>query len=150
MAIKRKYTGFLPAKKLNLTPKVRTAAIKVLRMMESGQIIDKDEEPPPLGQGCRFDMSLILSRSGRGNECGSVGCLAGWIAHVLSQSPTKAIELYRTLRYKSDELDRLVHAEAENGITWIYSAKTKHGARALRNYLTTGKANWRKAMGADA
>lgn len=147
MAKSRVYTGFLPAKQLNLSVDEKKAFVNVLRKMENGTIIDTDEVPPPLGEGCRFDMSLVME-----HECGSVGCIAGWAAIEMNLSASQVF--FETLARRSDELLKLTMARADDseasGNKWMYGAKTKHGARALRNFLTTGKANWRKAMGKDA
>jgi hypothetical protein len=147
----RKYTGFLSAKTLNLSPAERKGFIKVLKDFEAGRVLNEDDEPPALGTGNRFDMSHVRVV----NECGATCCIAGWVAYAMAsrgKSPTRATLLYRSLTNRTHTLDALCHASPDlyDGHDWMKIARVKHGARALRNFLTTGKPNWRKAMGKDA
>jgi hypothetical protein len=151
------YTGFLPPKKLNFSAEEKRAAVTVLKMMESGQILDQDDEPPKVGTGLRFNMGEILEKLydyaafRRPKPCGSVGCLCGWMAHVMGKSPSQAGGLFDNMYKRSQELHDLTMAvDPRAARSWRNAARVKHGARALRSYLTTGKANWRKAMGNDA
>ncbi len=147
--MKRDYKNFLPPEKLNMTPKEREAAILVLKMLEQGHIQSWNTSHGTAREGCRFDMGQILKK----HECGTVGCLAGWMAHYMGKKTDgKSTVLFNTMVDRSEELHKLFYAEEaydDNGGCWI-EAQAKHGARALRHYLKTGKSNWRKAMGKDA
>jgi hypothetical protein len=85
-----------------------------------------------------FDMRMIGSPQIVNKHCcGSAGCLLGW---------AMAVDTSLTGQYEHDAIGRLFYPE--DGLTTMppYTANRAQAARALYNYLTSGKADWRGAM----
>ncbi len=140
-----KYTGFLPAKKLNFSAQEKKAAVKVLKMLEEGKLKGRDwmkEAQMPGETGCVFNMGQVLHRD---QTCGTVGCIAGWMAAHMGRSDLQADHLFQQMYHRSAELHNLFMAQGYSR-SYMESAQPKNGARALRNYLETGKVDWDKAM----
>ncbi len=62
--------NFKSAKELGLTEKGLAGLLKVLRMLEGGELVFSKECLVPNG----FNMNYCWSQ----NECGTVGCIGGW------------------------------------------------------------------------
>ena len=112
------------AKQLKISNGVYEALIKVFGMLDAGEIPEKG-----------FNMALWLETNGRGKT--TCGCIGGWAEScgeiiALGDSPFGLINLCFPSREK-----------VRGGGSWNYSTITREqGARALENYLNTGKAKW--------
>lgn len=129
---------FLSATELGIPEVEKDALIKVLGMLERGEIDEK-----------HFDMTKFIEKY----ECGTVGCLCGW-AHEVSNGeafpelkdssgpPTVLMAL------RSSLADRLPHSLKR--IFWIgrpvltmpHDTGPDRAAQVLRTYLATGKDTW--------
>jgi hypothetical protein len=74
-----------------------------------------------------------------GYRCGTVACLGGTAELLGGISFTD--EVYGL--NDGDDIEELFHPSIED---WDIITE-KDGAKALRNYLTTGNANWKEVMG---
>jgi hypothetical protein len=122
-------TPFMPATDLGITEVERDALIKVLKMLESGQISDD-----------QFNMSILM------NDCHTVGCLCGW-ANIVSDGKAfpgvdgRLSQASATLGNLPSELKKLFWTGIFN-IFRLWRPTTEQGAAALHTYLTTGKSGW--------
>lgn len=128
---------FKSAKELRIGRKIHAALIQVYWLLK------EDKIPARL-----FDMSTLGSPnyprlSEDNTPCGSAGCILGW-AHAVDPS-VKVLhdnQLYGAYRYGS--LGKLFYPGAPSA----YRANRSQAAQALFTYLTTGRADWKKAMSA--
>lgn len=135
--------NFKTAADLGITDPELDALIKVLGMLERGEIPDRAftmRQFRPTWSDRAQDIA---------KECGTIGCLCGWANFVSGGEaflqavtgrlsfPTEAIhDLFAIQR---DEDDRLIPR------IWR-DATIESAAIALRSYLNTGKANWAEAL----
>lgn len=130
---------FLSGKKLNITAAHRDALIKTLEVMESGGI---EWGPPDLG------LLSVPKKAATGKylfnmdrwpvtsleNCGTVACIGGNAEFITGVD----FEYYRP--HDGGELRKLFYPHAST-VSW-HTITVKQGAKALRNYLTTGKSMW--------
>lgn len=125
--------SFLSAADLKLPEMERGALIKVLHMLERGELVEvrRNDTSKPNG----FCMSTVSAKS----DCGSVGCILGWARFVTNEQvfdfwnpkfplPRAASVLFM---YGDDRRHRVTIDQA---------------IRGLSNYLTTGRANWDQVL----
>lgn len=126
---------FKSAKDLKLRQEVYDALVKVYWMLADGVI------PKRL-----FFMGTVGSPeiNAKGKPCGSAGCIMGWCNAVTpgviepsSYDSSKGL-------VGPTELNTLCfHPDAIGG--WEGASK-EQATKALHNYLTTGRANWREVL----
>lgn len=124
--------SFKSAAELQISEAEQDALIKVLGMLERGEI---DAE--------HFNMDSYL------NECGTVGCIAGWAYLVSNEAafPEVSRDCPKSPARGQHALMKLFRC----GLGDLFarpSRKTSpdQAAIALRSYLTTGEANWAEAL----
>jgi hypothetical protein len=119
---------FLTAEELRINPIMYDALVKVYWLLVDETIPEK-----------LFDMGDIAGPKidAKGKPCGTAGCLLGWAMAVDQRAewydPAPNVCPINSLFYPSPSIG-------------AYGAERAHGAQALHNYLTTGKANWRGVM----
>lgn len=119
--------NFLPAKELGLTDKGLEVMIRILRMLESGELKwTPVGKPIPNG----FNMGRGWETHYQGEECGTVGCIAGWFGflgkgeHLLSGPVPYWNALVKP-----------------KGV-WEGKHTVEQAAKALRSTLVTGVPDW--------
>lgn len=113
--------NFLSAVALNITDEQHDALVKTLVFFETGQVPDG-----------RFHMDTWRAP----HPCGTIMCLGGWaeflVQKTLFYSVARPVGLHRLFYPKKYS---------------AFSVKDPAvGARALRNYLTTGNARWSEVL----
>lgn len=145
-------TRFKSATELGLNNLHRDALISALRLLEGDELVFVSRETlqnthpddlPPNG----FNMGVWMRR-GEPDACGfhsSCGCIGGWgemIAHC-----SFFIDDQQGGGPHWRELDNLFYANELDDATVMLSQITcEQAARALRNYLETGRARWKEAL----
>lgn len=134
---------FLSAEQLGLSTKQLTALIDVLGRLERGEFKHISEED--FLHDDRHSINIVGFNMGA-FACGSVHCIGGWADRLhgtdfatmtANYNPHKGLRWLRLyeLFYCDEtpiEMEEITPAEA---------------AEALRNYLTTGDAQWAKVIG---
>ena len=128
--------NFKTAKELGLEEVEAEALVRVLRMLERGDIA-----------AAEFHIGQFR------HECRTPSCICGWAHHVsggrafpeLSVAHHGALILYRRLSHSPAivELFRLTAARGSGG-----DITPEQAAIALRNYLTHGEPRWAEATAA--
>jgi hypothetical protein len=123
--------NFKTADDLEITAEEHGALIKVLGMLERGELVDARN-----GAVCDngFDMSDC------GNGCGTAACIGGWVASILKFHQKKYVS-------HSIHVDGLYGLYFGGGCLAYVDATVSQAAIALRSYLTTGNARWDLALG---
>ena len=132
--------NFKLADDLGLTDKEQAALIKVLGMLERGEISAKESsgktiagtKTAPIG----FDMGSFYSKT----ECGTVCCICGW-AEYIGQLPVHSLAIKR-MENGYEKLYGLFEPPVRDAL----SITPAQAAMALRSYLTTGDACWLEAI----
>lgn len=127
--------NFMSAKRIGMSDRELDAHIKVLGMLERGELVHVNDAP----QGERFNMSDC----GTINECGTVACIGGWVALCLGRKSQRTLVNYvHSVTGPREELyfPHFHHPVMPHKIT------PQQAAHALRNYLTTGKPGWAAAL----
>lgn len=116
---------FLSASDLNISEDERRALVKVLGMLDAGQI-----------RAETFDMSNW------DGDCGMPCCLGGWACKVGDDEDL----LSHTAPWADQRgIDRLCFPGGDDAYD-AYDATPQQAAVALRNFLTTGQPRWHEAM----
>lgn len=121
--------NFKPPTDLRISDREQVALIKVLGMLERGEISQR-----------MFDMSTI------GDGCGTVGCLMGWAKFVSGD-----VKLFDDLHETQGHISPLHHlfmfcVTRSAQLVQRASVRPAQAAMALRSYLTTGDADWAEAL----
>lgn len=127
--------NFKTAADLGLKDVELEALIKVLGMLERGELSRKGAQV--INMGWWFGQ----------NECGTVGCIAGWAHHI---SGGKAFPFLDDTGIAPDHLTNLFIPAQDSDLDVANKRMQKiapdHVARALRAFLTTGEADWAEAL----
>lgn len=122
--------NFKTATDLGLNDLSHTALTKVLGLLERQEVKWTDKYTPiPNG----FNMGAVLQQE----ECGTVACILGWAMILGSPGNFKSND---PTDKQQDRLDNLFMPRGFMSGTYT----VEHAATALRNYLTTGDAQWPK------
>jgi hypothetical protein len=125
--------NFKTATELKISSAERKALIKVLGMLERGELVDVPHDThrlsikPTVPNG--FNMECVYLET----KCGTVACIGGWVAHLMKHpDPWNYIDLEDN---RSEPLYRLY---------WKFSNNTgvAEAAVAVRNFLTFGDPKW--------
>jgi hypothetical protein len=116
--------NFMTAEALGIPEAECTALIKVLGMMERGEITAET-----------FDMKEWDS------DCGTVHCIGGWAQKIGGKS--KVFD--DTAPWGRTRLSELFYPGVYGGFDG-YRSSVSQGAAALRNYLTLGKPCWAEVL----
>lgn len=123
---------FLTPAELNISDQQFEALLKVLGMLERGELVwhkQAKESGASVKNINRFNMG-----SWSDSHCGTVGCIGFWAEKIgkVPFSPSTTMDTY----------DLFYNRKACNTNT-----TPEQGAEALRNYLSTGKADWDDVLG---
>lgn len=129
---------FLTPAELNISDQQFEALLKVLGMLERGELVwhkQAKESGASVKNINRFNMG-----SWSDSHCGTVGCIGFW-AEKVGKVPLKVGKVHfssitvgtRDLFYNHKACDM--------------DTTPEEGAEALRNYLSTGKADWDDVLG---
>lgn len=149
--------SFKTAEDLGLSEKERDALIKVLGMLERGDLVHINT-----GRS-KFPMSDVpngfnMAHIGHRTECGTIGCMAGWARFVSDDyllfqhcwvgdfaraSPTAdALRMLFLFGTRDSAMTlKSVHMRSSD-------VTPEQAAHALSNYLTTGAADWAGVLSA--
>ena len=127
--------NFLDPDLLGISPTAQAALIKVLGMLERGEL-----------HHCRRGDDIRPNGFNLANHrveltCGTVACIAGW-ADIAARP--RRLNLLRQAA-KSAALADLF---APENLSW-HAVTPEQAACALRNYLTLGEARWTEVLGRD-
>jgi hypothetical protein len=133
--------SFLTANELNISDHEYTALVSVLGMLERGEMthtrVDYSE-----GMLAQFAPAYPFNMA---QFCGSACCIAGWADQIHGTMMSRDCEF----AYGSDIVD-LFYVEDDGESVYdgtLEDITTAQAAYALRNFLTTGKANWIDVLG---
>jgi hypothetical protein len=129
--------NFMSADTLGLKEIEYTSLIKVLVMLETGQI-ERNKEELLIPGKMMFNMDDWCSGN---HHCGTVSCIGGTAELV---GGFKFVQW--KIKHDRPELYELFYPTTYNNFSDITA---QQAARALRNYLTTGKANWNEVLNSD-
>ena len=135
--------NFMSADQLHVTREEHAALITVLYMLER-------EELKPIVFGIKINDRVLQGKCFSMNntwvkgECGSAGCIGGWVADVMGVSDkNRYVDSYwSSYNTRSPLTDLYWNAKAIQS-----KVSPDQGAAALRNFLTTGKAQWDVVLG---
>lgn len=132
--------NFRTAAELGISEKEVDALIKVLGMLERGEIphvhdlgtsLGPDHGTEPVG----FNMGSFYART----KCGTVCCICGWAEFVGALK-------HGSLMMRRQEVPALNALFDPSGRYGVDPITPPQAAIALRSYLTTGEANWADAL----
>lgn len=149
--------NYLPAKQLGITKKEKYALVDVLLGLENQRYVHVNHEEienAPVTECKLFDMSLWLEKEY--NNCATIGCIGGWATWAyrnlfgdphyngFADSKQENNDLYN-LFYPYDL--PIVTDEYDEEVDYPWGKiTTEEATQALRNFLTTGKANWKEVI----
>lgn len=116
--------NFKSAADLDIRDAELAALIKVLGMLERGELVDVKEN-------AYCENGFNIGTQGRG--CGTPACIGGWAASVMGIKQRSYVDSY---------MNRRNHGLC--ALYWQYhdNVTTVEAAMALRSYLTTGNPHW--------
>jgi len=129
--------SFLSAEDLGIRQDQRDALIKVLHMLERGELVHTVFSRVHHTIFARethrgFNMTLWVEK----HRCGTIACIGGWAELVANDS-----NLFDVVVNKLDEL----FSPPEDEVTNYASVTVEQASRALSSYLTTGDPRWSEA-----
>ncbi len=123
--------NFKTAADLGISEPEQAALIKVLGMLERGDLIDAE-----VGAAC--DNGFNMQTQGRG--CGTPACIGGWVATLIGARQMEYVDRYLPSKEANEGLSSLYYSDH------ALRAKAKQATTALRSYLTTGDPRWDLAV----
>jgi hypothetical protein len=123
--------NFKTAADLGITEPEQSALIKVLGMLERGDLVDVNAHT-------RCTNGFNMGTQGHG--CGTPACIGGWVAILLDLNQMDYVDQFLPSRRANDGLKELYYRDI------AMNAKADQAATALRSYLTTGDARWDLAV----
>lgn len=126
--------NFMSAKDLGLDEAQKEALVTVLGMMERGEIKHKESIKINYLSGQVFSGQFNMRHWNITDECGTVCCIGG-TAELVGD-----VKLLETVA-SNDRLYNLCF-----GVPDMEAVTVEQAARALRNYLTTGRPKWKKIL----
>ena len=140
--------SFMTHKELKITAPQHAALIKVLHMLERGElkhVIGSDPNYQPTDVG--FNMEYWQGAYSEDGElrCGTVCCIGGWVETISRVRLDGAVD-------RQDGLFRLFYPgyDLEPHLVEYSTITVEQAAHALSNYLTTGEPCWTKVLGLKA
>jgi hypothetical protein len=127
--------NFLDPDVLGISPTAQAALIKVLGMLERGELhhCHRGDDIRPNG--------FNLANHRVELACGTVACIAGW-ADIAARP--RRLNLLRQAAKRAALADLF----APENLSW-HAVTPEQAACALRNYLTLGEARWTELLGRD-
>lgn len=137
--------NFKSADELGLDKQEKEALVKTLALLETGKLIHTPFFVHTLDGENTFTGHFNMAEWNTVAECGTVACIGG-TAELIGN--LEVDQLMNKADNGNEELSELFYPSiigAECRYTWRH-IKPAQAARALRSYLTTGKANWISAV----
>lgn len=120
-------SNFKTAEELGLVPEALQALIKVLGLLERGEVTWTPYNKPRKNG---FNMAPVWME----NSCGTVGCIAGWVMHL--QPGFESWEKFSSKPH-DPSLEKLFCPNER------FERTVEEAAHALRTYLVTGEPEWK-------
>lgn len=131
--------NFMSAEALELTDKQHAGLIKVLGMLERDELIHDPDLTRKASNGFCMDYWRTPSHH---RDCGTVMCIGGWAETIGGSHFFSITAAQERLFYPLIERDL-----PPNVTSALYrTTTTQQAATALRNFLTTGEANWAEVL----
>jgi hypothetical protein len=132
--------NFKTAAELEISEKEKSALVKTLVLLETGKLKHtKPKFPRDYSVDTEFSGLFNMSDWFYPSKCGTVACIGG------------TAELVGNMRFEHDMsnagLSALFYMDDGSTNYPMEDVTTEQAARALRNYLTTGKPDWRSILG---
>jgi hypothetical protein len=139
--------NFKTAKELNVSEQEHAALIDVLGRLERGELKHCTENFFEESYGNYFNMNYTYLC--KQSSCGTMGCIGGWVGVLLGVEPTDYVYAHEGEEgYEDTSLADLYFPRDTRGVMLPLDGITAElAAIALRNKLTTGKANWLEVLG---
>lgn len=149
---------YLTAKQLGITSEERDALLWVYKNLKEEKLVHvTDYEGAPRNQ-CTFNMATPLSRAEE--DCGTAACIGGWMSIRMAMKNGTITDPEKIPDTVGDSIDKYVYArENENmtmadlfyppGYIGYESIEIQEAAKAIENFLTTGKASWETVIPRD-
>ena len=134
--------NFLTAAELHISEDLRDALITILGRLERGEFKAIDFAAQVKGlhiDGDLFAMNHWCTNS----SCGTIRCIGGWAEEVMGRPLTRMVE--GAFSFIEPTPPNLMHLFFPGQTAQTY-ATDADAAVALRNYLTTGNANWKEIV----
>lgn len=114
---------------LGITDAEFGALLKVLGMLERGELIDTDEQKP-----APTEFGFFMGSQHTKHSCGALACIGGWVA-ILMRHPNPA-----------EYVDNYMFDGALEPLYWRYPNNphptVDEAAVVLRAFLNTGEVDW--------
>lgn len=127
--------SFLSATDLGISDVERDALIKVLGMLERGELVHRGTDLVAGHNG--FNMGWAGSRT----DCGTLACIGGWVA-ILRKGHPDPTYVYGSV---NGPLHGLYWPRHLRGLR-LSEITAEHAAHALSNFLTAGKPRWHEVL----
>lgn len=124
-------SNFKTADELGLVPEAVPALIKVLGLLERGELAWVTWERP-----CKIKNGFNMAPHWVSDQCGSMGCILGWARQL---EPAICAKLYSSLCPTQDQIYQMGRLTTPPYASHRTVAEAAH---ALRTYLVTGTADW--------
>jgi hypothetical protein len=128
--------SFLTAADLGISEIEHDALIKVLHMLERGELKHRPDNPSI----STIPNAFSMGHWGRKEDCGSIGCIRGWARFVANDDTLFA-------RPVPDAVYGLFTVEDIHDKPWT-DITPAEAAHAVSNYLTTGASRWKSVLAA--
>lgn len=135
--------NFKTAEELGIEQKHLDALVKVLGLLERGELKHTNWEEARTGTGqLKFTGHFNMNAWAANAECGTIACIGG-TAELIGGFCFE-VDLLNTAsgRAKTEKLYSLFYPSREGGDYFYEDITTEQAATALRNYLTTGQPKW--------
>lgn len=133
--------NFKSATDLRISEEEYEALIAVLGMLERGELVYA--EYPNIR---RTDDTKLFNMNNSGGECGTPACIGGWVAilmgRCLGTGYNSVCHYVSSCDYEKHPLQDLYWNDAALNM----NATVEQAAMAVRSFLTTGKAKWKKVL----
>jgi hypothetical protein len=129
--------NFLDASTLKVSENELQALIKVLGMLERDEF-EHHTERKDIRNKYGFNMGCYHSLRSNEHSCGTQGCIMGWANYFDNTTFSDISESSSDI-----EVLNLFYADFASRLT---SVRPEQAAQALRNFLTTGKSDWRSIL----
>lgn len=128
--------NFMTAADLGILDIEHAALIKVLGMLERGELVDVDQQ-------MKCENGFNIGTQGQG--CGTPACIGGWAATLMDREQISYVDSYMP---DFGDGPRGAYASPLSKLYWGYpaGATVATAAIALRSTLTTGDPRWDLAV----
>ena len=131
--------NFLTADRLKICEQYHVALIKLLGMMERGEITHVKEDKHGEIRNSEEPHGFNMGHWRVDSDCGTVCCIGGWMLELLG----------RSYRLDPGSVTPALSALFNPEDVWtvdMADITVDQAAHALRNYLATGKPKWERVL----